>query len=409
MSTTRTFVIVGGGVAAAEAAKTLHAEGYADDLLVVTGEPRPPYERPPLTKEYLRGEAGDEKLVKQPASFYEDAGIELRTGVHAEALDVRGRSLALDTGEAVRFDRLLLATGSRALLPRLDGVDAPWVHVVRTAADADRLREAAGSSSSVVVAGGGWIGAETAASLRQMGLAVTLVIPGSEVLERHLGAELGRELSDLQERHGVRLVRSSRVSGLRETAGMREVVLDTGEILATDLAVLGLGAVPAHELAIAAGLATDDGVLVDERLRSSADVVFAAGDVASAWTPRYGDRVRSAHWDNARRQARTAARNMLGMAEAYDRVPYFYSDQYDLGMEILGRPDLGADQHLRRTDEGLVAVWTRDGVVVAGAHANVWDSKQVLDRLIAERAVIDPEMFRDPAVPLDAFVAEAAA
>jgi len=186
-------------------------------------------------------------------------------------------------------------------------------------------------------------------------------------------------------------------------------VLDTGEILATDLAVLGLGAVPAHELAIAAGLATDDGVLVDERLRSSADVVFAAGDVASAWTPRYGDRVRSAHWDNARRQARTAARNMLGMAEAYDRVPYFYSDQYDLGMEILGRPDLGADQHLRRTDEGLVAVWTRDGVVVAGAHANVWDSKQVLDRLIAERAVIDPEMFRDPAVPLDAFVAEAAA
>ena len=409
MSTTRTFVVVGGGVAAAEAAKTLRAEGYADDLLVVTDEPRPPYERPPLTKEYLRGEAGDEKLVKQPVSFYEDAGIELRTGVHAEAIDVGGRSLALRGGASVRFDRLLLATGSRAIDPRLDGVDAPWVHVVRTAADADRLREATGRSTSAVVAGGGWIGAETAASLRQMGLAVTLVLPRREVLERHLGAEIGRELSDLHERHGVRLVRSSRVSALREATGKREVVLDTGEILQTDLAVLGLGAVPAQELAIAAGLATDDGVLVDERLRSSASIVFAAGDVASAWTPRYRDRVRSAHWDNARRQARTAARNMLGMAEVYDRVPYFYSDQYDLGMEILGRPDLGAEQHFRRTDEGLVAVWTLDGVVVAGAHANVWDSKQVLDRLIAERAVIDPEMFRDPGVPLDAFVAEAAA
>jgi 3-phenylpropionate/trans-cinnamate dioxygenase ferredoxin reductase subunit len=409
MSATRTFVIVGGGVAAAEAAKTLRAEGYADDLVVVTDESRPPYERPPLTKEYLRGEAGDEKLVKQPASFYEDVGIELRTGVHAEALDVRGRSLALRGGASVRFDRLLLATGSRAILPRLDGVDAPWVHVVRTAADADRLREAAGHSSSAVVAGGGWIGAETAASLRQMGLAVTLVLPGREVLERHLGPEISRELSDLHERNGVRLVRSARVSALREAAGKREVVLDTGEILATDLAVLGLGAAPAQELAIAAGLATDDGILVDERLRSSADIVFAAGDVASAWTPRYRDRVRSPHWDNARRQARTAARNMLGMAEVYDRVPYFYSDQYDLGMEVLGRPDLGADQHLRRTDQGLVAVWTVDGVVVAGAHANVWDSKPMLDQLIAERAVIDPEMFRDPGVRLDAFVAEAAA
>jgi 3-phenylpropionate/trans-cinnamate dioxygenase ferredoxin reductase subunit len=268
----------------------------------VTDEPRPPYERPPLTKEYLRGEAGDEKLVKQPASFYEDAGIELRTGIRAEALDVRGRSLTLRGGASVRFDRLLLATGSLAIRPRFGGIDAPWVHVVRTAADADCLRDAAGNSSSAVVAGGGWIGAETAASLRQVGLAVTLVLPGREVLERHLGAELGRELSDLQERHGVRLVRSSRVSALREAGGKREVVLDTGEVLATDLAVLGLGAVPSQELAIAAGIGADDGVLVDERLRSSADVVFAAGDVASAWTPRYRDRVRSAHWDNARRQ-----------------------------------------------------------------------------------------------------------
>ncbi len=401
MSTTRTFVIVGGGVAAAEAAKTLHAEGYADRLVVVTDEPRPPYERPPLTKEYLRGEAGEEKLVKQPASFYDEAGIELRLGVRAVGLDVAGRSLAFGDGSTIRFDRLLLATGARAARPRLDGIDSPWVHVVRTAEDADRLREAAGRAESVVVAGGGWIAAETAASLRQLGLSVTLVVPGAEVLERHLGAEVGLELGALHERHGVRLVRSSRVAALRESGGRREVVLDTGETLATDLAVLGLGAVPVIELARSAGLGVDDGILTDEHLRTSADGVFAAGDVASAWNPRYLDRVRSAHWDNARRQGRTAARNMLGMAEVYDRVPYFFSDQFDLGMEVLGRPDLGTEQHLRRTDEGLVVAWTRDGVVVAGAHTNVWDSKKPLDRLIASGAVLDPAAFADPAIPLD--------
>ena len=405
MSTTRTFVIVGGGVAAAEAAKTLHAEGYADRLVVVTDEPRPPYERPPLTKEYLRGEAGDEKLVKLPASFYDAAGIELRTGVRAVGLDVAGRSVALGDGTSIRFDRLLLATGSRAVRPRLDGIDASWAHVIRTAEDADRLREAAGRSASVVVAGGGWIAAEAAASLRQLGLAVTLVVPGAQVLERHVGAEVGLELGALHERQGVRVIRSSRVTELRDEAGGRVVVLDTGETLATDLAVLGFGASPALELAIAAGLATHDGVLVDEHLQTTTGVVFAAGDVAAAWNPRYRDRVRSAHWDNARRQGRTAARNMLGGAEVYDRVPYFFSDQFDLGMEVLGRPDLGTQQHVRRLDEGMVVVWTRDGVVVAGAHTNAWDSKKPLDRLISSGATIDPVAISDPAVPLEALAA----
>jgi 3-phenylpropionate/trans-cinnamate dioxygenase ferredoxin reductase subunit len=401
MNPPKTIAIVGGGVAAAEAARTLHVEGYAGRLVVVTDEARPPYERPPLTKEYLRGEAGDEKLVKQPRSFYDEAGIELRTGVRAERLDAAGRTLTLGDGTSLAFDRLLLVTGARAGRPRLDGIDQPWVHFLRTADDADRLRDAAGRSDSVVVAGGGWIAAEAAASLRQIGLAVTLVVPGTEVLERHLGVDIGRELSRLHEDHGVRVVRSSRVASLRGTGARRAVVLESGETLATDLAVLGLGAAPATELASAAGLAIDGGVLVDEHLGTSADGILAAGDVASAWSPRYLEPVRSEHWDNARRQGRTAARNLLGMAEAYDRVPYFFSDQYDLGMEVLGRPDLATRHHVRRLDGGLVAVWTRDGVVVAGAHTNAWDSRKPLDRLIESRAVIDPRAFLDPGIPLD--------
>src|SRR3954469_234482 len=234
-----------------------------------------------------------------------------------------------------------------------------------------------------------------------MGLAVTLVVPGTEVLERHLGTEIGRELSGLHERNGVRLVRSSRVASLQTAGARRTVLLESGETLATDLAVLGLGAAPATELAAAAGLAVDRGIVGDEHLRTSAERVFAAGGGASAWSPRYLEPVRSEHWDNARRQGRTAAGNMLGKSEAYDRVPYFFSDQYDLGMEVLGRPGLGNRQHVRRLDGGLVAVWTRDGVVVAGAHTNTWDSKKPLDRLIESRAVIDPGAFADPAIPLD--------
>jgi len=403
--TTRPFAIVGGGLAAAEAAKTLRAEGYDGPLVLIAEEPLLPYERPPLTKEYLRGEAGQDKLLAQPGSFYEASGIDARTGTRAVSLDVAGHSIGLADGSRITFDRLLLATGARATRPALAGIDAPWVHFIRTAADADRLREAAGGTSSAVVAGGGWIAAEAAASLRQMGLNVTLVIPGAEVLERHLGADVGREFSALHERNGVRVVRSSRVESLAESGGTREVRLKGGGVIAGDLVVLGLGASAAVELAQDAGLEVDDGILVDDNLRTSADGVFAAGDVASAWIPRYGERVRSEHWDNARRQGRTAARNMLGLGEAYDRVPYFFSDQFDLGMELLGRPGIGTEQLVRHEGAGVVVLWTRDGAVVAGMHTNLGESRKPIDRLVSAGASIDPAVFRDPGVPLVAALA----
>jgi 3-phenylpropionate/trans-cinnamate dioxygenase ferredoxin reductase subunit len=403
---TRPFVIVGGGLAAGEAARTLRSEGYDGPLLVVAREPMLPYERPPLTKGYLRGESTADSLLVQPQAAYDDAAVEVRTRVAVVDLDPGERSIRLEDGGRILYERLLLATGARATRPEIEGVDRPWVHFVRTVADADRLREAAGSARSAVVAGGGWIAAETAASLRQMGLDVQLVVPGREVLERHLGAEAARELTSLHERNGVRVIRSSRVAALEQVHGRRVVRLEDGRSLEGDLVVLGVGAAPALELPTRAGLATGDGVLVDSRLRTSAHGVFAAGDVASAWSDRYGERLRTEHWDNARRQARTAARNMLGANETYDRVPSFFSDQFDLGLELVGRPALGSRVLVRHEPAGIVALWTRDGRIVAGMHTNHWDARKPIERLVSSGAFVDPAAVADVSVPLDELGAE---
>jgi 3-phenylpropionate/trans-cinnamate dioxygenase ferredoxin reductase component len=400
-----TYVIVGGGLAAAEAAKTLRADGFEGRLVVVAAEPHLPYERPALSKEYLRGDVGPDKLLAQPASFYEQEGVELHTGRRAFGIDLSTRTVALDDGHDIRFDRLLLATGARPVRPAIEGVDRPWVHLVRTLDDADRLRVAAAGAESAVVAGGGWIGAETAASLRQMGLLVTLVVPGRELLERQLGADVGAVLSELHERHGVRIVRNARVGSIVDGRVGRGVRTADGDVVVGDIVVLGFGALPAVELAAAAGLPVGDGILVDERLMTAAEGVYAAGDVASAWHPRYGRRVRSEHWDNARRQARTAARNLLGGSEAYERIPYFFSDQFELGLETIGRPSDGEEVLQRRDEAGSIALWLRGGRVVAGMHANVWDAKKDLDRLVSSAARIDARRFRDPDVPLGALLA----
>jgi 3-phenylpropionate/trans-cinnamate dioxygenase ferredoxin reductase subunit len=399
-----TILIVGGGLAAAEAAKTLRAEGHDGALVVVTDEPRPPYERPPLTKAYLRGEAGPEKLLPQPAAFYTDAQIDLRTGTRVAALDLRGRRVRLADGAWVAFDRLLLATGARAVRPAIDGADLPWVHLLRTVEDADGLQDAARNASTAVVAGGGWIAAEAAASLAQLGLSVTLAVPEREVLQRHLGPVIGARFGELHERHGVRVVRRARVEAVVD----RGVRLDGGDVLAADLVVLGFGARPATELAVAAGLEVGRGILADERLETAAPGVFVAGDVAEAWHPRYGTRLRSEHWDNARRQARTAARNLLGREERYDRVPYFFSDQYELGMELVGRPDDGAEIAIREAGGGYVALWLRDGRPVAGMHADVWDARKPLTALVEAGGTVDRRAFEDATVPLDALAAAGA-
>ncbi len=314
----------------------------------------------------------------------------------------------LDDGRELRWDGLLLATGASPIRPPLAGVERPFVHLLRSIEDADRLRDAARRSESAVVVGGGWIAAETAASLRQLGLRVTLVVPGGEVLEKHLGPEVGSLLTALQPDHGVRVARRRRVVGIVDGRAGRGVRIEGGDVLAGDVVLLGLGATPSVELAESAGLAVSNGIVVNERLMTEAGGIFAAGDVASAWSPRLGRRVRSEHWDNARRQGRTAAHNLVGKAEAYDRVPYFFSDQFELGLETIGFPIDGERVVVRQQADGFVALWLREGRVVAGAHANVWDAKGIIDRLVSSRTLLDVTAFRDAAVPLAALAAQAA-
>jgi 3-phenylpropionate/trans-cinnamate dioxygenase ferredoxin reductase subunit len=395
------WVIVGGGLAAGKAAATLRKEGFDGQLVVVTEEPHQPYARPNLSKEYLRGESGVEKLWAADADLWARSDTELRTGRRAASLDLQGHRLELDDGSVLPYERLLIATGASAVRGGIRGSDLDFVHVLRTIEDADRLRAAAGASS-IVVAGGGWIGAETAASLRQMGNDVTLAIPGQEVLERRLGSEVGRLYSSLHERHGVRLVRGARVAEVVNDSAGRGLRLADGTHVRADLVVLGFGAVPNVELASGAGLVVSGGIVVNPQLETEAQGVFAAGDVASAWHPRYGRAIRTEHWDTARRQGTTAALNLLGRGVAYDRLPYFYSDQFELGMEAYGLPDAGQQVVVRSYNDGdkFVALWLVDGRVEAGLHGNDWDAGKIIERLVSDRVALDVLRFRDASVPL---------
>jgi 3-phenylpropionate/trans-cinnamate dioxygenase ferredoxin reductase subunit len=333
--------------------------------------------------------------------------IELIRGHRAVAIDREARIVELDDDRHVRYDALILATGAS---PRRLSVTRGYlagVHYLRTRDHADALRSAAASASNIVVIGGGWIGTETAASLRQMGANVTLVTNLDYPLERVLGAEVGAVYGDLHRANGVRIV-PGHVIGLVGDDRVGGVRLGDGQVLTADLVVAGVGAVPRVGLALRAGLATSEGaVAADAHLRTSDPAIFVAGDVAAAFHPRYGKRIRVEHWDNAREQGATAARNVLGAGEIYDRVPYFYSDQFDLGMEVRGRT-LGSDRAVIRGDvtrREFLAFWLSDGRVVAAMNANIWDVTDDLAAMVAGGSRIEPERLADDAVPIAAMAA----
>jgi 3-phenylpropionate/trans-cinnamate dioxygenase ferredoxin reductase subunit len=277
------------------------------------------------------------------------------------------------------------------------------IHLLRTAEDADAIRDAAARAHRAVVVGGGWIGAEVAASLRQLGLPVALVAPGSVPLERQLGTEVGTVFRDLHAEHGVELVMGQRAAAFRGRAAVEAVETTDGTRIGADLVVVGGGAIPRTELAASAGLQIQDGILVNEFLESSVPRIYAAGDIAAAWHPLIGTRLRVEHWDNAKRQGRTAARNMLGNAEPYVRIPYFYSDQYDFGMEYAGHAAMW-DRVVFRGEPGtraFVAFWLHDGRVVAGMNANLWGINDAIAALVRSKQQVVVERLIDAAVALD--------
>lgn len=396
----QTHVIVGASLAGASAAAELRKRGFDGRIVLIGDERHRPYERPELSKKYLRGDP-DVDVAVRDSGFYDEQGIELVLGAPVERVDLDAREIHVDD-RRIGFDRLLLATGSRPRQLPVPGANLDGVVSLRTIDDADTIRLRALDADSVVVVGGGWIGSEVAASLRQLGVNVTLVTATHTPLETVLGPEVGQVYGAAHEAHGVRIVTDAKVTAIEGQTTATGVRLEDGTMIPGDLVVVGVGAEPRTELARAAGLAVEDGILVDQYLESSAKGVFAAGDVANATHPLYGRRLRVEHWDNAKRQGRAAAANMLGADAAYDRIPYFYSDQYDLGMEYTGfapswdRVVFRADP----ADNEFVAFWLRDGRVAAGMNVNTWDVAPAIEALIRAGATVDADVLSDTARPL---------
>jgi 3-phenylpropionate/trans-cinnamate dioxygenase ferredoxin reductase subunit len=373
-----TFVIIGAALAGAKAAETLREEGFGGRVVLVGDEPELPYERPPLSKQYLIGEAERDGAQVHPRVFYDEQRIELLRAT-ASAVDAVEHRVALADGRVLSYDRLLLATGAVPRRPPIAGIER--AHTLRTLADADTLLAAFAGGGTVAVIGAGWIGCEVAAAARSHAAEVVLIEHAATPLHAVLGPDLGSLFADLHSSHGVRLLCGAAVAEIGETS----VRLTDGTEVACDHVVVGVGVAPATGLAAAAELEVDDGIVTDEYLRTSAPDVFAAGDVARAFHPRYGRTIRVEHWANALNQGPAAARSMLDRGAPYTRLPYFFSDQYDLGMEYIGLH--GPDDRLvvqRPTDElKLQALWLdRDNRVTAGMHINDWGAIEALERMI---------------------------
>jgi 3-phenylpropionate/trans-cinnamate dioxygenase ferredoxin reductase component len=406
MSTQQTFVIVGGGLAGAKAAQTLRDEGFDGRVVLLGDEDVAPYERPPLSKDYLRGDAGRDAIWAQEEGWYDAHDVELRTGTHVAEVVPASSEVVLDGGERIGYDQLLLATGSAAKRIPIPGAELEGVRVLRTVADSDALREALTPGVRVVVIGAGWIGCEVAASARQRGADVAMVAPEAVPLERVLGPEVGAVYRDVHAKQGVELVLGTGVEAIEGNGRASGVRVAGGRILPADVVVLGVGAAPRLELAQAAGLRVDDGVLADDRLRTSVPNIYVAGDIARAEHPILGDTVRVEHWGTALEQGPVAARNMLGQDVAYDRIPYFFSDQYDVGMEYAGHA-LTYDRVVFRGDPStfeFMAFWMRGERVAAGINVNVWDVNEDIQALVRNGASVSDEALRDPDVQLSGLV-----
>lgn len=403
---TRDIVVVGGGLAGAKAAEAAREAGFDGRLTLVGEEVHRPYDRPPLSKGLLLGKTSVEDVFVHPPDFYRAHDIELHTGDPATRIDRDAGAVHTQSGRRLRFDRLLLATGGA---PRtLPLTDAPLDGVVtlRTLDDASALAAQLGAVEHVTVVGAGWIGCEVAAAARTRGANVTIVDPLEVPLARVLGPEMGRVFADLHADHGVDLLLGRGAARVDGRHAVEEISLTDGRTVPTQLVVVGVGVLPRVDLAQEAGLDVDGGILVDATLTASDPRILAAGDVARAWHPRLRRHLRVEHWANALNQGLTAGRNLLGAGEEYDRVPYFYSDQYDLGMEYCGHAG-PEDEVVVRGSTGereFVAFWLRHGRVVAGMNVNVWDVTDDVKRLIRSGEPVDPQRLADAAVPLGSLV-----
>jgi 3-phenylpropionate/trans-cinnamate dioxygenase ferredoxin reductase subunit len=400
------YVIVGASLAGAKAAEALRAEEFAGPVVLIGAETELPYERPPLSKDYLQGKSAREKIYVHPEQWYREHDVDLRLGVTVTAIDPAAHQVTLAGGSAQPYRKLLLATGSAPRRLPVPGGDLDGVVYLRTASDSDRIKAALESASRVAVIGAGWIGLETAAAARVAGAEVTVLEVAELPLLRVLGPEAAQVFADLHRDHGVDLRLGIGVAEITGTQGRATGVrLTDGAQVDADLVIVGVGIAPNTQLADAAGLQVADGIVVGADLRTSDPDIYAAGDVASAFHPLLGKHIRVEHWANALNQPQAAARSMLGQPVSYERVPYFFTDQYDLGMEYSGYVEPGGyAQVVFRGDTAgreFVAFWTDPGGrVLAGMNVNVWDVTDDIQALVTSGRPVDLDALRDPATGL---------
>ena len=392
-------VVIGGGLAAAHVVQALRENAAAEPITVIADEDLPPYERPPLSKDFLQGKQPAEAAIVHDAGWYAAHDATLVLGEHAAAIDRERHLVRLESGAEHAYGQLVLATGADSRRLDLPGAGLPGVHVLRRMDDARALKEALATGGRLAVVGAGWIGLEVAASARQAGMDVTVVAPGTTPLGTILGEEVGGHFAALHRAHGVELRLGTQVTGILEHAGRAAGLATSAGEVPADVVLIAVGAVPATGLAEAAGLAVDNGVLVDSSLRSSDPDILAVGDVANAENTRLG-RLRVEHWDNAVRQGTLAAQVILGHDDRYDWLPYFFTDQFDLGMEYVGRAGRGAETVIRGSlvSGEFIAFWLEDGVVCAAMNVNIWDVNDTLRGIVGRR--VDAARLADPEVPL---------
>ncbi|WP_406278561.1 FAD-dependent oxidoreductase [Streptomyces sp. NBC_00191] len=405
------FVIVGAGLAGAKAAQTLRKEGFDGPIVLLGEENQRPYERPPLSKGYLLGKDERDKVYVHPPQWYAEHDIDLRLGSTATGIDPAGHEVTLADGSRVGYAKLLLTTGSSPRRLPVPGADLDGVLYLRRLADSDRIKESFTSASRVAVIGAGWIGLETAAAARAAGVEVTVLQAAELPLLRVLGREVAQIFADLHTDHGVDLRSGVQVAEITSAGGRASaVLLNDGSRIEADAVIVGIGITPNSGLAEAAGLEIDNGIRVDAQLRSSDPDIYAAGDVANAFHPLLGKHIRVEHWANALNQPQTAAKAMLGQDVTYDRIPYFFTDQFDLGMEYSGYVEPGGYDRVvfrgRTESREFIAFWLADSRVLAGMNVNVWDVTEPIRDLVASGHPVDPTRLADPDVPLSGLLGQ---
>jgi 3-phenylpropionate/trans-cinnamate dioxygenase ferredoxin reductase subunit len=402
----QTFVIIGANMAGGRAAQALRKEGFTGPIVLIGEEPDAPYERPPLSKEYLRGQVAKEKIYLAKEDFAAENDVDLRLGVRAERIDVAQRAVTLASGESVAYDKLLIATGGRPRRLTVPGADLDGVYYLRTFADSEAIAAELQEGKRAVVIGAGFIGAEVAASARMQGLDVTLLEIASVPLERALGADVGRIYAQLHRDHGVDLRLDEGIERIEGATRAERVVTTKGNSIDCDFVVAGVGIEPNVEIAEGTGIDVDNGIVVDEYCRTNVEDVFAAGDVANFYHPVLEQRFRVEHWENAQGQGRAAALNMLGRDEPYTDIPWFWSDQYDVNMQYAGHASSWDATAVRGDPEARdgTIFYLKDGRFLAVLAFNRFRDVRRARALLAAGVSPDPAQLADEDVDLQSLM-----